>query len=125
MSNKPLPWWLALSVGVATFAVLPGCEDKNKPAAPAANGGAKKDDSDEEIEEKPIDPSKISPAAMAAIKKEIGETTVIKRALVGQKRGKPYYEAKYNTPAGVRMMIQVAEDGKIFKKVEDDDPEPK
>jgi hypothetical protein len=125
MSNKLVPWWLALSIGAATFAALPGCDDKNKPGPAANNAGAKKDDADEEVEEKPIDPSKISAPAMAAIKKEIGEATVIKRALVGQKRGKPYYEAKYNTPAGERMMIQVADDGKIYKKVADDDPEPK
>ena len=49
----------------------------------------------------------------------------LKRVLTGMKKGKPYYEGKYNTPDGNRMMIQVDENGKILKKTADDDPEPK
>ena len=127
-----MPKWispvLALSLGLAGAAAFTGCDDKGKSGSGANGGGAaatpNKADADEEVEEKPIDPAKIPPTALAAIKKEVGETTVLKRALVGQKRGKPYYEAKYNDPTGKRMMIQVAEDGKVYKKIEDDDPEP-
>ncbi len=111
---------LALFLSLSLAAIFIGCDDKKTDAAKKPAG-----DSDEEVEEKPIDVAKVPPAAMASIKKEIGETTTIKRVLVGQKRGKPYYEAKYNDKDGKRMMIQVAEDGKVYKKVEDDDPEPK
>jgi hypothetical protein len=118
-----MPKWisplLALSLGLgAAAAFTGGCDDKGK-----TTSGANKD-ADEEVEEKPIEPAKIPPTALNVIKKEIGESTTIKRALVGQKRGKPYYEAKYNDAAGKRWMIQVAEDGKVYKKIEDDDPEP-
>jgi uncharacterized protein YpmB len=105
---------LAVVLGLWCIAAFVGCDDKKK-------GG----DADEEVEEKQIDVAKVPAAAMTSIKKEIGESTTIKRVLIGQKRGKPYYEAKYNDPAGKRMMVQVAEDGKVYKKVEDDDPEPK
>ena len=116
---KTMSLLLALFLSLSLAAVFIGCDDKK---TDAKKGGG---DPDEEVEEKPIDLAKVPAAAMASIKKEIGETTTIKRVLVGQKRGKPYYEAKYNDKDGKRMMVQVAEDGKVYKKVEDDDPEPK
>jgi uncharacterized protein YpmB len=103
---------LALCVGLACASSFVGCK-KDKAAS-----------DEDDANEKQVDVSKIPPAAMDSIKKEIGDAK-IKRVLMGQKRGKAYYEAKYNDPTGKRMMVQVAEDGKVYKKVEDDDPEPK
>ena len=92
-------------------------------AATASFIGCNKKEADEDdANEKQVDVSKIPPAAMDSIKKETGEAP-IKRVLMGQKRGKAYYEAKFDK-AGKRMMTQVAEDGKVYKTVEDDDPEP-
>jgi uncharacterized protein YpmB len=93
-------------------------------AAAGFVGCNKKEADEDDANEKQIDVAKIPAPAMDSIKKEIGDTP-IKRVLTGQKRGKPYYEAKYNDKSGKRMMIQVAEDGKVYKNVEDDDPEPK
>lgn len=90
----------------------------------AGLAGCNKDSEADDANEKQVDVSKIPAAAMETIKKETGDAK-IKRVLMGQKKGKPYYEAKYNTKDGKRMMIQVAEDGKLYKTVEDDDPEPK
>ena len=107
---------LALSIALACLSGFVGCKkDKS-----AGAGGADEDDANE----KQIDVAKVPAAAMDSIKKQAGDAT-IKRVLTGQKRGKPYYEAKYNDPSGKRMMVQVSEDGKVYKKVEDDDPEPK
>jgi uncharacterized ParB-like nuclease family protein len=92
------------------FTATPGCKKES---------AADEDDANE----KQIDVAKVPAAALTAIKAEAGDAP-IKRVLTGQKRGKPYYEAKYDK-AGKRMMIQVAEDGKVYKTVEDDDPEPK
>ena len=86
-------------------------------------GCNKKDADEDDANEKQVDVSKVPPAAMDSIRKEAGEAP-IKRVLMGQKRGKAYYEAKFDK-SGKRMMTQVAEDGKVYKTVEDDDPEPK
>lgn len=101
---------LALLMASVNF-FLAGCNSKNESA------------DEDDANEKQVDVAKVPPAAMDSIKKEIGDTP-IKRVLMGQKRGKPYYEAKYNNASGKRMMVQVAEDGKVYKKTEDDDPEP-
>ena len=111
--NRSLSLLLALSVALACASSFVGCK-KDKATS-----------DEDDANEKQVDVSKIPPAAMDSIKKEIGDATKIKRVLMGQQRGKAYYEAKYNDPTGKRMMIQVAEDGKVYKKVEDDDPEPK
>ena len=104
---------LAVCIALACASGFAGCK-KDKAAS-----------DEDDANEKQVDLSRIPPAAMDSIKKEIGDATKIKRVLMGQKRGKAYYEAKYNDPTGKRMMVQVAEDGKVYKKVEDDDPEPK
>ena len=85
-------------------------------------GKAKEDEDD--ANEKQVALDKVPPAAVAAMEKEI-EGAKIKRVLMGMKKGKPYYEGKYNSPDGNRMMIQVDETGKVLKKEKDDDPEPK
>ncbi len=85
--------------------------------------GKGKDDEDDD-NEKEVAVDKMPAPTLAAMQKEI-EGAKIKRVLVGMKKGKPYYEGKYNTPDGKRMMIQVDETGKVLKKQEDDDPEPK
>ena len=103
---------LSLSIALACATSFLGCK-KDKSAS-----------DEDDANEKQVDVSKVPPAAMDSIKKEIADAK-IKRVLMGQKRGKAYYEAKYNDPTGKRMMVQVAEDGKVYKKVEDDDPEPK
>jgi uncharacterized protein YpmB len=102
---------IAFALFGASLNLVAGCKSKSN------------DSDEEEAVEKQVDLAKVPAAAMDSIKKEIGDTP-IKRVLQGQKRGKPYYEAKYNDPSGKRMMVQVAEDGKVYKKTEDDDPEP-
>ena len=94
--SKYLAYLFSLALALTCAATFLGCDKKN-------------DADEDDANEKQVDVAKIPPAAMTAIKKEIGDNTPIKRVLVGQKRGKPYYEAKYNDPAGKRMMIQVAE----------------
>jgi len=85
-------------------------------------GKGKEDDDDPNEKQVAID--KVPAAALASMQKEI-EGAKLKRVLIGMKKGKPYYEGKYNTPDGNRMMIQVDESGKVLKKEKDDDPEPK
>ena len=85
-------------------------------------GKAKEDEDDANEKEVAVD--KMPPAVLTSMQKEI-EGAKIKRVLLGMKKGKPYYEGKYNTSDGKRMMIQIDETGKVLKKVEDDDPEPK
>jgi hypothetical protein len=86
--------------------------------------GCNKDADDDDANENTVTVDKVPAAAIATIKKEIGDAP-IKRVLSGKKKGHTYYEAKYNDPSGKRMMVQVQDDGKLLKKEDDDDPEPK